>query len=316
MNGEIATEIWISQFQCRPDVILRLPTGSCNYVFLVEDGRGKFILRLGTAESDFAIKGSLYWIEYLQGRGLPIPRLVCSQIEHNPPFIVLNYSEGCDLGEVYPNLTENQKRAIVQQLVAARAILAATPMADGYGFLSRHDDPDRLASWRQVVEAHLERSRTRIRKIGLFDPSLVDKVSALLPIFDEYFDQIKPLPFFDDATTKNVLVQDGRFNGIIDLDWICFGDHLYTIALTKMSLIDRSYSLSYIDYWVEAEKLTQLQMRILDFYVLVFCVDFLSEKGQTFNKTQAEWVSQAEIARYLRLYDDSLAVVVGEQRNL
>jgi hypothetical protein len=99
------------------------------------------------------------------------------------------------------------------------------------------------------------------------------------------------LAFFDDATTKNVLISDGKLAGIIDLDWICFGDRLYVIALTTMSLLSMHVDLEYVDYWKKLENLNNMQETVLLFYILVFCVDFMSEKGMRFNKEETDKVN-------------------------
>ena len=41
---------------------------------------------------------------------------------------------------------------------------------------------------------------------------------------------VPPLPFLDDLTTKNVLVDGGRLSGVVDVDVVCFGDPLATPA--------------------------------------------------------------------------------------
>ena len=100
-----------------------------------------------------------------------------------------------------------------------------------------------------------------------------------------------------------MLVHEGRFSGIVDLDWICFGDRLFTIALTRMSLLSAHESPTYIDYLVEEERLSARQRRALDFYTLVFCVDFMGEIGMKFNKETAPAVSPDAVARLKGLFE-------------
>lgn len=47
--------------------------------------------------------------------------------------------------------------------------------------------------------------------------------------FDSYTSEVKPTPFLDDTTTKNVIINDGKLSGIVDVDYVNFGDHLLTL---------------------------------------------------------------------------------------
>jgi aminoglycoside phosphotransferase (APT) family kinase protein len=292
MTEDAAAAICRGAFKAEPDKVSRFRTGSCNYVFYVELGRRRYTLRVADSRNAGALAGSLYWIDRLKGAGLPIPRIVSHDLSADPPYMICDYIEGKDLGEVYDSLSEGERREIARRLVAAQDALAELPPAQGYGYLSSYSDPGMKGSWREVVLGHLARSRARLTESRAFDPRFADRVESLVGGYGPYLDSIKPIPFFDDITTKNVLVHEGRLSGIVDLDWICFGDRLYAIALTRMSLMSMGSSLSYIDYWMEEEG-AEGRAEVLDFYTLAFCLDFMSEKGLRFNKEAAP-VSRAE----------------------
>ena len=65
-----------------------------------------------------------------------------------------------------------------------------------------------------------------------------------------------------------------------------FGDLLYFVGYNKMCLLQMGTNISYIDYMIEELGLNDFKKEIIDFYTLVFCVDFMSEKGQTFQDKQ------------------------------
>jgi len=160
---------------------------------------------------------------------------------------------------------------------------------------------------KEVIIEHLNRSRSRICENGIFDLKMIDSVEGLLQKYDTYFNSIEPIPFLDDMTTKNVLIHKGKLSGLIDIDNVCFGDKLYVVALTNMALIDKGFNTNYIDYWTEELNITPDERHILDFYTLIFCLDFMSEKGMQFNKTAPMKISDAEILKlkniFARLYE-------------
>ena len=114
-------------------------------------------------------------------------------------------------------------------------------------------------------------------------------------------------PFLDDTTTKNVLISGGRLSGIVDVDVVCFGDRLFTPALTRMALLSRGYATDYIRYWCDELDLSGEQERILTLYTAHFCVGFLAELGQRFNKEAAETVEDGMVERLLAILNRLLA---------
>ncbi len=131
----------------------------------------------------------------------------------------------------------------------------------------------------------LDRSLSCITSVGVFDPAWVQRVRAKVTPWDSYFVGIQPVPFLDDTTTKNVLVHEGHLSGIVDVDEVCFGDPIFTIALTQMALLSSKHDVDYIDMWCDLVELSAEQRRVLNLYTAIFCVDFMGEIGQRFNRT-------------------------------
>jgi aminoglycoside phosphotransferase (APT) family kinase protein len=125
-----------------------------------------------------------------------------------------------------------------------------------------------------------------------------DRTRQLLCSYTSYFSAVGPTPFLDDITTKNVIVHQGRLSGIVDVDQICFGDSLLTIGLTRMALMADSFDLDYIEHWMDLLKLDSQQRRIVNAYTLLFCVVFMSELGERFNRAEAKDI---DLTRYVHL---------------
>jgi hypothetical protein len=105
-------------------------------------------------------------------------------------------------------------------------------------------------------------------------------------LFD-YIDQVQPTPFLHDTTTKNVLISDSGLLGIVDVDDLCFGDPLFVLALTNMAVLSCGWDVDYINYWAKSWNLSPRQYEALRFYTAVFCVGFMGDIGQKFNKDVA-----------------------------
>lgn len=125
--------------------------------------------------------------------------------------------------------------------------------------------------------------------------------------FKDYVSLIPPHAFLDDTTTKNVIVDAGKLSGIVDVDVVCFGDPLFTIALTQMALLNKGYELDYIVFWSDLLGLSAEECAALQVYTCLFCVDFLSEIGQVFNKEQPEPIDHRAVMRLTGILDNFLA---------
>jgi hypothetical protein len=212
-----------------------------------------------------------------------------------------------DLAYAYPELSKLQKRSLAERIVAIQQLVGTLPAGPGYGYAGSYSDQALHPSWEDVLRADLERSRRRIMTVGSVSTAPVERVASFLPAFADYFAAVPPTPFLDDVTTKNVIVHNGALSGIVDVDWLCFGDPLLTPALTNMALLSRHQQTDYIDDWCDLLDLSPVQQRVLILYTAIFCVGFLSEQGMQFNRDAAPEVDQRGVASLLEILDRLLA---------
>ncbi len=279
--------------------VKRFPTGLANYVYDVktEDGES-LVVRLARPDLKHFFEGAVYWYDRLQEKGVPMPKLYYSEVDgakHGFPTMIMDRLLGEDLGVVYPTLTSPQKKALAIQISDVQKAVSTLPEGKGYGYARTYDDPSLLSTWSGFLDANLEKSRRNIKKAGIIDEAVVDKVKTLARQLDAYFSTVRPTCFLDDTTTKNVVINNGELSGIVDIDSVAFGDPLLTVGLTRMALLSSGYDTEYIDYWVENLHLSTDQKKALDVYTAIFCVNFMSEMGHSFNKGEASPVNQQDI---------------------
>ncbi|HEX3722614.1 MAG TPA: aminoglycoside phosphotransferase family protein [Nitrolancea sp.] len=287
--------------------IRRFSTGLAHYVYdvLVDDGRA-VVVRLTRPEWKDAFAGAVYWSDRLRPLGVPLPEMIFADTTgeaHGFPVLILERLPGVDLGDAYPALTAEQKRHIAEQVVGVQRLAATLPPGNGFGYAHSYDDPALKPNWKDVLDAHLERSRRQIRAVEIVDEVVVERVQHEVDARRAYFERVEPVCFLDDTTTKNVIVADGRLSGIVDVDVVCFGDALRTPALTQMALLNLGYDDSYIDAWLHTLSATREQRAIMTLYTATFCVDFLAELGQRFNQDEARPVEPERLRRLMAILD-------------
>jgi aminoglycoside phosphotransferase len=288
----------------------RFPTGLCHHVYdVVTASKRKVVVRIAQPSNHAYLEGAVYWSSLLRPKGVRLPEIIhycLDDARTRFPYMILERLDGTDLGCVYPNLSRREKAAIVADVVNAQRIVAALPEGDRFGHAAAYDTIP-YNTWSAMIEASLARSESWISAAGVVDPAIAERVRSAANSFAHYFESVRPIPFLDDTTTKNVIVHDGRFSGIVDVDEVCFGDALLTPALTQMSLLSSGYSTDYVDLWSDALNLDDQRRSVLRFYTAMFCVCFLGELGQRFNSPRPKEVDHQVVMQLTRILDDLLA---------
>ncbi len=265
-------------------VIERFPTGLCHHVFSAESaGADEIVIRISAPEIREYFEGSVFWHDRLKAAGVPLPRLLKVGSVEDVSFVILERLRGEDLGTAYEKLKPGERRAIAFSVASIEDCAAALPMAAGFGHAFSYEDRELKRSWEDVLQGALQRARSWIESVGRASPAHVDSVERKLSGWRSYFSEVKPRAFLDDLTTKNVLVNGGEVTGVVDCDQVCFGDRLYVLGLTRMSLLDMGAETDYIEAWCDAWQLSDVEKKITSVYSAVFCVTFIGELGQPFN---------------------------------
>jgi len=291
MNESVISRLCAAHLGGEPQSIRRCAVGQGNYVYTVEYGGEKYIFRLSGEENAYV--DTIRWLESLARMDIPVPRIMASGRAEDWEYLVLSYIEGEDLGVVYHRLTASDKRTIAAQAVRIQKLAAQLK-------IDRIDDS---WTWSAEIEAMLDRAHTRIAANGYFDTEKVDRLRAEAAKLGDYFASIRPVPYLDDITTKNLLVCDGQVSGVIDVDWIGVGDVLTFAALTDMALRNMECDTDYVRFLLEELQPDAAGREAFLFYTLMYCVDFMGERGTQFLDRHIE-VSSEIIERLNRIYDE------------
>jgi Ser/Thr protein kinase RdoA (MazF antagonist) len=305
-TGADAAELVLKLLNLQPLRVARFRTGLAHYVYDVTLPDQQHVVARMAASSPASLNGAIYWSQRLQSLKLPLPALLGDDRHaHLTPFpaLILEYLPGTDLGHIYHLLSRTQKVSLAAELAQIQQQVATLPLGPGYGYAVSYDDRGLLPTWPDVIEQSLARSYNRIAALGRVNVTYVERMRALMPSFSTYFSSTPPTAFLDDTTTKNVLISEGRLSGIVDVDYVCFGDPLFTLALTQMALLSMEADLEYTDAWCDALALDAHQRAVLSFYTCVFCVDFLSEVGQIANHNNVPGNEDERIKHLTMVFD-------------
>jgi len=264
--------------------------GIGNYVFIVHIRGSRYTVRC--SEEKNAYHETVHWLKLLSEIEIPVPRVIYSGQFEDYQYIILSYLCGTDLGPAYSVLSNDDKRTIAREVIEIQRKVAK---------LKTELIPDDW-KWQSFISEMLDRAEYQISQNGYFSIDPVIQLREQSHLLDDYFESVRPIPYLDDITTKNLLVENGHVSGIIDVDWMGFGDSLTFAALTCVALLDMECDTDYIRYLMEELSPSKKQLQAFIFYCLLFCVDFMGERGTTFMDKTIE-ISPKIIDRLNGIYD-------------
>jgi aminoglycoside phosphotransferase (APT) family kinase protein len=204
-------------------------------------------------------------IELIRSLDVPVPTVVGMADDGDASVIVLEWLPGMDLGYAMPAMSDAELVDLAHRIDEIQRKVASLGEGRGFGW-TPIGVPGPFSSWLGVVKRDFGRLPDRARK--KLDPILFRWSDDLLAI--------PATPFLDDITVKNVIVHEGRLSGIVDLDFICFGDPLYWLALTETTVNLDVGQRGRI--YVETLRSLRAPSPILEFYEAMFAASFLARK--------------------------------------
>ena len=291
MNNQEITNVFLTNLKQNPQSIKRCAVGIGNEVYIVQCKSEKYIFRCSEEENAYA--ETIHWLTKLSELDIPIPQILSHGIYEKYQYLILNYTPGKDIGLVYTTLTTSEKKQIAKEVMKIQSKVAGL----------KSDISEDNWSWQDFVNEMLDRAEERMAVNGYFDTGKVTRIREEMPLLDEYFTRVKPVAYLDDISTKNLLIHNGKLSGVIDIDWMGVGDNLTFIAMTYVALRNMDCETDYVEYLLEERGCTEEERKAFLFYCLMFCVDFMGERGMQFGDKKIE-VNEAVIERLNRIYEE------------
>ncbi len=209
--------------------------------------------------------------------GLPVPVVLASDLTqtHFPfAYLLLDKIPGRDLRYELAGMTPMQITRLAEQIADFQQRVITLPPGTGYGYVGLGETGPYTSWWDLVCS---------------------ENAPAQVARFEAYLRQVPPVCFLDDITVKNVIVQDGELQGLIDFDCVCYGDPLYWLALTTVGVVSDvgEKGLFYISELKRLWSLTSEQKQVLAFYCAFMAQDFV--RRATAEETP-EWNVRMQVA--------------------
>lgn len=288
-----------------PRSVERMTTGLANEVYRAVLPSQTVIVRLN-ADPNRMI-GSEQHIPLLKSKGVQVPDILASDYSKN--FVPFAYQiqtriEGQDIGAVIEGLSDDQLKKIAEEIARIMNALKVLPTNGKFGWVGNDDEP-LYDTWLEVLEPNkiIERNG----KTGVVGQSYIDAYQQILSRFRPYFEHVPSTFYYDDMSSKNVLINNGEFAGLVDLDTMAYGDPLELVGRIEASWFGTTYGETYTNAVKDALGLTPEQREIVTAYAFFNRVHWLSEKGIKFNENTSEEIDSVVVQKDKQVVDSILA---------
>lgn len=201
--------------------------------------------------------------------GVPVPEVV----QCDDTRLVMTCIPGRDLHYELPSMSRAQLTELAARIMDIQQAVAALPRNTGCGYVGIGELATR--TWSDVVR--------RPNGYLYADPlpadttRLYERLVTALDEAEPYLSGIRPVCFLDDLTTKNVMINEGKLSGVVDLDWVAYGDPLLHLGLTAAAVTVEAPPTGrhYGDELVRFAGVGSEQRRMIDLYEAVYLVNFL-----------------------------------------
>lgn len=236
--------------------------------------------------------------------GLPVPRVLVSDVSGSKyPFayMILESIRGRDLKNEIASMSEAQTTRLAKQVAAFQRAVANLPPGTGYGWVGIGEEGPYSTWWDLFHRAPDTASALAVD--GEYN-IVTARLKRLVTHFEPYLRDVPPTCFLDDITVKNVIVDAGELQGLIDFDFVCYGDPLHWLGLTATTIVCDigSRHLFYVEELQRFLDLTDVQRNVVLLYSAIIALGFVKRYRQNENEEWSKgmieaidgWVEQLE----------------------
>ena len=296
IHENLIQKIIFKHFGKNAEKIERMRVGLANEVYSVQVNGSDYIVRMNERES---IKGSGKYIPLFKSLGIKIPELIIEDyskelISYN--YQILNKIKGVDIKKVIATLPEEQLQNIAKEIADIIKKLINVPTNGLFGYVGITEEKLE-PSLNVVVEKMLNKIKERNAKTGVVKKEYIEIFEKILVKYEKYFRNVKSEFYFDDMSSKNVIIHNGKFNGIVDLDGVAYGDFLESIGRIKASWYGTKYGEYYTNAVMDSLNLNEEQRKIVIMWALLNVTWWQSELGIQFNQNSSINIDPKKVQR-------------------
>ena len=302
------SKIFQKEFNQVPQKIIRQKTGICNEVYFVKLKDKEVVIRMNKESSD--LKGLSLNIPLFKERGIVVPEILAEDYskkltDYN--YQILTKIKGQDIEQVFFDLDREQLLQIAHEVSQVFKKIGTLSTNGKFGDVVAGIEPSKL-SWAKCISENISTIKQRNEKTEVVKQKFIEILDSVFKKYKSYFDSVESQTYCDDICSKNVIIYKGKFNGLVDLDSIVYGDFLEAIGRIKASWFGTENGKIYLDAIMSEMELNNTQKEMVSIYSILNRIYWLSEIGIQFNQNTSDKIGAGEVQRW----GNSVDALLGE----
>lgn len=272
-------------FNQTPRYIDRIAIGICNEVYRVGLKEREVIARL--SPHDRFLMGSHDHIPKFKALGIRVPDILAEDYSKNLipySYQILSKIEGEDLGQVIETLSDQQLQDLAKEVANIFEKVKTIPSSNKFGVIWGGGDDEISDTWTERMKIWVEESKQRGLSTGVMNNEIAEIAENVYKRYQSYFSSIKPKTYYGDICSKNIMISNGVFSGLVDLDGLTQGDPLEAIGRIKLSWYGTRHGDIYSTAIMDELGLNQEQRHLATMYALLNKISWACENGIQFNQ--------------------------------
>jgi len=311
-HKEMIRLVMLSKFDSNPKSIKRIAIGISNEVYRVETHENEVIIRL--SPHDRFLMGTHDHIPQFKALGIEVPDILAEDYTKNLiplSYQVLSKIEGDDLGQIIETLSDKQLENLAKEIATIFEKVSTIPSSDKFGVIWGGGDDEVSDSWTERMKIWIQESKDRGLLTGVIDDEISHIADNLYKRYEPYFSSIKPTTYYGDICSKNVMIKEGVFNGLVDLDGLTQGDPLEALGRIKLSWFGTRHGDIYSKAIMDKLGLNNEQRDRVTMYALLNQISWACENGIQFNQNTKPVVDEEKKQR-----DRGVIIQLSSELNL
>jgi aminoglycoside phosphotransferase (APT) family kinase protein len=272
-------------FRQAPKSVRRIAVGICNEVYNVALQDKEVIVRMSPV--DKFLMGSHDHIPKFKALNIKVPEILFEDYSKTQiPFSyqIQNKIEGQDIGDVIKTLSDRQLKSIAKMIASIFTKVKTISCSEQFGVIWGGGDNELSETWTERMKIWIDELSERGRSTGVMGNDMSILANNLYVSYKSYFDSVKPVTYIGDISHKNVMIHNGEFNGLVDLDGLTQGDFLEAIGRIKLSWYGTHYGNVYTNAVMDNLSLNAKERKLVVMYALLNQLSLTCENGIQFNQ--------------------------------
>lgn len=300
MNEISIQRVCETEFGQRPLKITRKTIGICNEVYELHYETNSYILRMNK-EKEW-IYGTHKFLPLFQRLNIKVPTLISEDYSKTKfPFCyqIQTKIAGKDLLIVFEELSPSDLKAVAREISLIFDKFNTLPYQKNFGGLTGLNE-DHTESLLAVIESRRKGIYQGNSSTKVIDKEVAEIHAALIEDCREYLLSVRPKLYYDDMSSKNVMIHNGKFNGLVDLDFLMKGDYLEGIGGIVAGWYGTESGQIYINEIFKLQKLDEFQQKIVKAYAIFHLILWTSEEGVKFNSNSTGEINWSNVEKKKR----------------